>query len=239
MPHYALGNHVFVCLQGEHVVFLDVRKDRYFALEAAHTLELAALVRGWPISGTQADGAAPENPEPSTVLGLLLEKGLVTADGSSGKDATFASITPLNGELTAEASVDLPKMRAMELYRFISAALTASFILRFRSLDRVVERVRRRNLHRSAHAPPFHAERALQLVAQFASLRPFFFTAKDACLFEALALSEFLSAYGLFPNWVFGVQARPFAAHCWLQQHGFVFNDTVDHVGRFMPIMSV
>jgi len=239
MPQYALANHVFVCLQGEHVVFLDVRKDRYFALEAAQTVELAALVRGWPIGGAQADGVALENPEPSTVLGLLLEQELVTADGSSGKNATFESIPSLNGELTAEASADLPRMRAIDLYRFISAALTASFILRFRSLDRVVERVRCRNLRRSANAPPFHAEEALQLVAQFTSLRPFFFTAKDACLFEALALSEFLSAYGLFPNWVFGVQARPFAAHCWLQQHGFVFNDTVDHVGRFTPIMSI
>jgi hypothetical protein len=77
------------------------------------------------------------------------------------------------------------------------------------------------------------------LVTAFATLRPFFFAAKDACLFDALSLSEFLAGYGLFPNWVFGVQSRPFAAHCWLQLDGVVLNDTIDHVQRYTPIMVV
>ncbi len=50
MPHYALARHVFVCVQGEHVVFLDVRKDRYFALDGALTAGLGDLVAGWPIA---------------------------------------------------------------------------------------------------------------------------------------------------------------------------------------------
>jgi hypothetical protein len=43
----------------------------------------------------------------------------------------------------------------------------------------------------------------------------------------------------VFPRWVFGVQSRPFAAHCWLQLGGVVLNDTVDHVKRYTPIMVV
>jgi hypothetical protein len=78
-----------------------------------------------------------------------------------------------------------------------------------------------------------------ELVAAFAFLRPYFFAAKDACLFDALALSEFLAAYRIHPRWVFGVQARPFAAHCWLQLNGVVLNDTLDHVRRYAPIMIV
>ena len=54
MPQYLLAHHVFVCVQGEHVVFLDVRKDRYFALESARTAGLGSLVQGWPVSAPLA-----------------------------------------------------------------------------------------------------------------------------------------------------------------------------------------
>jgi hypothetical protein len=37
---------------------------------------------------------------------------------------------------------------------------------------------------------------------------------------------------------VFGVQARPFAAHCWVQKGEVVFNDTVEHVSGYTPIMT-
>jgi hypothetical protein len=52
-------------------------------------------------------------------------------------------------------------------------------------------------------------------------------------------LSEFLARHGIHPVWIFGVQARPFAAHCWLQLNGTVLNDTVDHVIGYTPIMAV
>jgi hypothetical protein len=54
-----------------------------------------------------------------------------------------------------------------------------------------------------------------------------------------LALSEFLALRDASARWVFGVQFAPFAAHCWLQQGDVVFNDNVEHVRRFTPIMVV
>jgi hypothetical protein len=52
-------------------------------------------------------------------------------------------------------------------------------------------------------------------------------------------LLEYLAWYRIFPTWVFGVQTRPFAAHCWLQHENIVLNDTVEHVTRYTPIMTV
>jgi hypothetical protein len=49
MARYALADHVFVCLNGEHLVLLDVKEDRYWALEAAQTAGLGSLVGGWPV----------------------------------------------------------------------------------------------------------------------------------------------------------------------------------------------
>jgi len=239
MPRYALASHVFVCLQGEHVIFLDVREDRYFALEAAKTRELGSLVRGWLVAATQAEKVSTPQEDSPAVLSLLLQKDLLTEDATAGKDATPVDVTPLKGEFAVEGHIDSPTVGPLAFCRFLVSAIRASCVLRFCSFERVVQRVRNRNARRGPHASRLDAEKAHRLVATFASLRPFFFTAKDACLFEALALSEFLAAHGMFPSWVFGVQARPFAAHCWLQQDGIVFNDTVDHVGRYTPIMSV
>jgi hypothetical protein len=241
MPQYALANHVFVCLQGEHVVFLDVRKDRYFALEAAKTSGIGAVIPGWPVrAAVEAELLPPtEEVAQSPVMALLLQKELLSGDSKRGKDATPVTVEPLIGELTSETYDGASSLDTASSCRFIVAALTASAALRWRKLESVVQRVRRRNEAHRPRAPSFDEAGAHQLVARFAALRPFFFTAKDACLFEALALSEFLAGHGLFPRWVFGVQARPFAAHCWLQQNGIVLNDTVEHVSRYTPIMSV
>jgi transglutaminase superfamily protein len=237
MPYYALAGHVFVCLQGEHVVFLDVRRDRYFALEARKTASLGTVVPGWPVSGLPRS-IEPSSDEPgSSILAVLLERGLLSTDERAGKSATPVCVERISTELSADSYPEPTRADIASVARFGASAISASCMLRLRGFARVVERVRRRNQRNAGHH--FDADRAHRLVATFALLRPFFFTAKDMCLFEALALSEFLARHELFPRWVFGVQARPFAAHCWLQHGATLVNDTCDHVGRYTPIMVV
>jgi hypothetical protein len=255
MLQYVLARHVFVCMQGEHVVFLDVRKDRYFALESARTAGLGYLVPGWPIPapvavdfvqhGAGSTASVPVLAEQldrgalSSVVALLLEKGILVIEARDGKHATPTTSEPIAGDLTADGLDDEPRIGARLFLRFATAAIRARLLLKYRTFETVVERVRvrgedARSIERSVSEREVH-----HLVGAFATLRPFFFTAKDACLFDALSLSEFLAGYGVFPHWVFGVQARPFAAHCWLQLGGLVLNDTVDHVKRYTPIMVV
>jgi Transglutaminase-like superfamily len=78
-----------------------------------------------------------------------------------------------------------------------------------------------------------------QLVDIFGRLRVFLFSHNEECLHDSLALLEFLARYRIFPGWVFGVRARPFVAHCWVQYEDIVFNDTVEHVAGYTPIMVV
>ena len=82
-------------------------------------------------------------------------------------------------------------------------------------------------------------ERARELVETFFKLRGFFFSSRSECLFDSLTLLNFLAHYGRTADWVFAVQARPFAAHCWVQLDDIVFNDTVEHVSGYTPIMVV
>jgi hypothetical protein len=250
MPQYVLARHVFVCVQGEHVVFLDVRKDRYFALEAARTAGLGHFVAGWPVPAPLAVDfvrhranstalALEENVDPgmlSGVIALLLDKGILTTDAEKGKPAEVTAISPPHGDLTADAADEKLIIGPRLFLRFVIAAIRARLLLKHIAFETVVERVRSRSTLASSAVTE---QKLAALVHVFATLRPFFFAAKDACLFDALSLSEFLAAYDVFPNWVFGVQSRPFAAHCWLQLDGLVLNDTLDHVQRYTPIMVV
>lgn len=254
MPQYLLAHHVFVCVQGEHVVFLDVRKDRYFALESAKTAGLGSLVPGWPVAASvdieysrrDTGSAAPAISEDlsesslSGVVSVLLEKGILVSPPTEGKQGDATVAEPLRGDLTADNFDDRPQLGLRLIVRFASSAVRARLLLKNRTFEAVVERTRRRAEYgRRTQATPISEAALHRLISSFAMLQPFFFNAKDACLFDALSLSEFLAGFGVFPNWVFGVQSRPFAAHCWLQLGGLVLNDTVDHVKRYTPILVV
>jgi hypothetical protein len=257
MPRYALARHVFVCMQGEHVVFLDVRNDRYFALESGKTAGLGEWVPGWPVLARGPEASANENsvrgdttiPGESNgdtvapVLSLLLEKGILTPASADGKEATPVVAHRALKDLAIDSMEEAPALGPAIVFRFLKAATVAALILKMRSFEYAVGRVRERNARSrdsaAGSAQEVDVSRIHQLVAVFATLRPFFFTAKDQCLFDALALSEFLAGFGIHPQWIFAVQARPFAAHCWLQQGDIVLNDTVEHVRRYAPIMVV
>src|SRR5262249_42953237 len=128
-----------------------------------------------------------------------------------------------------------------ELYRFLLAALRTSLQLRRKSLDRIINRERR--LKEKARSSPTNfaatAERLERCMATFLRLRPLIFTAHDRCLFDSLALKEFLRLHGIFPDLIFGVRSDPFSAHCWLQHREIVINDDPENVQDFTPIMVV
>jgi len=62
---------------------------------------------------------------------------------------------------------------------------------------------------------------------------------KPLCLPDSLALSAFLLRHGHRAQLVFGVEAHPFSAHCWVQQGPLVLNDALGHVELFRPILAV
>jgi len=238
MARYALADHVFVCLNGEHLVLLDLKEDRYWALEASQTAGLGALVGGWPVKAAdQPPAAEAPTSDTAAVIEVLRGRGLLTDTAPPGKDATpVSAIAPVR-ELAAEAE---PASRgAGSWVGFIAASAMAKIALRTWPFERVIRRVRRRKAALGARAVEVDIERARLLVAAFMRYRVFLFSSKNECLFDSLALLEYLARNGIHADWVFGVQTRPFAAHCWVQHGDIVFNDTVEHVSGYTPIMVV
>src|SRR5690349_5196052 len=95
MARYALAEHVFVCLNGEHLVLLDLRADRYWALEASQTAGLATLIAGWPVTatGTVAHENSSSDEETTAALEVLRSRDLLTEGIPPGKHAT--PVTPV------------------------------------------------------------------------------------------------------------------------------------------------
>jgi hypothetical protein len=239
MARYALAEHVFVCLNGEHLVLLDLKEDRYWALEASQTAGFGVLVGGWPVK--PADSAPSDQPpsaETAAAIEVLRGRGLLTDSVPPGKDATpVAAPVPVR-ELVSESEPPAGQ-RIGNWFAFFAASALAKIALRILPFERVIRRVRGRKARVGSIATQLDTERAAGLVEGFARYRVFLFSSKNECLYDSLALLEYLARYGIYADWVFGVQTRPFAAHCWVQHGDLVFNDTVEHVSGYTPIMVV
>jgi hypothetical protein len=119
---------------------------------------------------------------------------------------------------------------------FTIACARATYLLRFRTLEDVIAGVARR---KSRHATnPFDVPRAEKLILTFMRLR-LFFPRNYLCLYDSLALIEFLAYHKLFPTWVFGIKLEPWAAHCWVQQASFILNEDVEAAAGYSPVMAV
>jgi len=238
VARYCLANHVFVCRDEDYIVVLDVHEDRYFSLDAGRTAALAPFLTGWPASA--ADPGADTGPPIEEVVAPLLSQGWLLEGAAGGKNATPVSVVAPYTEVLGDPVDRRPRINLRAVMAFWAASVRARFLMRTQSFERVVRRVAARKAAAPGLGEPLvDIERARQLMEVFAYLRIFLFSHREECLRDSLAVLEFLAGYGIYPDWVFGVRARPFAAHCWVQHQGIVFNDTAEHAGGYVPIMAV
>lgn len=235
---YFIRRHVHCCEAGRQVIFLDLRRDKYLAIGPAQRRALSGQVDGWPAGSDDATTDPPQGwSEP--VLRSLLELGVLTANASQGKPATQPPIESVNELLVDDDLEPRICVRGAYLCRFVLACARAKFALRLRSLEHVVAAVRRRKARALQGDSMFDLSKNRELVAIFNRLRPFVFTARNACLFDSLALIEFLALHDNYPMWVIGVHTQPFTAHSWVQHNELSFNGPVEFLRRFTPILAV
>ena len=239
MARYGLAKHVFVCGDEEYVIVLDLRQDRYFTLDAHRTAALRPLLPGWPAPRTGGNSRAAPELAVDEAAAPLLRQGWLLELPAAAKEATPVHLPPPETELLSGASVENARIDARAVLTFVFASIFAKLALRLWRFERVIRRVARRKATQPVASVPLDIARVRQLVDVFARLRVFLFSHREKCLHDSLALLEFLARYGIFPGWVFGVRARPFVAHCWVQHDDIVFNDTVEHVAGYTPIMVV
>lgn len=233
---YHLPPHAFACLTGQHCVFLDLRRDRYFSVSRRQMEELAPWIRNFRLT-SGAPGPEAQPSDAATTLASELLAADVLREGPP---------TPWGMENTAcTAERDLDSMRTAEqdqklrgrIWRIVASLVYADCALRIFPIERIVNAVCKRKCSRSL-AGPMDWDKAAYLTTIFLKYRSLF--PRDyLCLFDSLALIRFLWHYDLYPDWVFGVQGEPFCAHCWVQAESIVLNDHLDNVADYTPIMTV
>jgi hypothetical protein len=242
---YFLAPHVYPCVTDDHVVLLDLQRDKYVGVGREEMASLAARVKGWPLGGmlsppeSGADLKAPDT-RADSLVNKMLAAGMLTTDASVGKEARPVEMPRPEDALVIDDLESRPEVTFRHVVRFLRASALAALSLRLRSIESVISVVSARKAARARRkSNQVDLEAARGAVAAFIRLRPLLFGAQDACLFDSLALIRFLSYYGIFPTCVIGVQTGPFGAHCWVQHEAIVFNDAPEYVRRFTPILTV
>lgn len=232
---YWLHKSVYACSTPDGVILLDLKRDDYIGIRGADANVLADLVFGWPGNQRGAGQHRTSSEECDRLLESMMREGLITLDAQSGRPATPAAVDPIS---LTPCSQDTNERRitARDLITFLVACATAAVELWVLPFERVVWNAQ----NRTATAPTADIScELLELVNVFARLRSYSYTAKDHCLFHALALKTFLARYGFSVQWVIGVSSAPFSAHSWVQVKDVVLDDSPEEVCSFTPILAV
>ncbi len=239
---YFLAPHAYASIHSNELFILDLKKDKYISIDLQSCVGLPEVIAGWPLApapvfDVAADIDAPLPQDAMSTLAALVERGLVVQNEMAA--ARDERIEALAVEREWGGDLSAPRIGLSDVSSFAKACALAKVRLRLHSLEYLVRRSLERNrAFRIATCDIGREEAVWEVIGKHAYLRPWFYSATDMCVFECLVLLEFLAQFHFSIDWVFGVRADPFAAHCWLQFGNCVVNDTIENVSRFSPIMN-
>jgi Transglutaminase-like superfamily len=246
-PHVALSAHVRACASGDQIILLDLRHNRYIGISGRQRWVLSGVVEGWPrpAGSPLALRACLPAREARTTAAIdaairpLLAQELLTVQVQ--ELPTSLSLQVAMEPLDAEALCEAVRPRWSQTLHAVRATASASWQLRYDSLQSIAKHLAalQLQLQKRPLRAPETADALRTSVAAFLRLRPLLFSAKDRCLHDSLALSQYLLRDGHPAIWVVGVRTHPFRAHSWVQSENLVLNDQPEHVRGFTPILAV
>ena len=205
------------CEVGGELVFLDLARDRYFALRGQDRAAFERLRAG--------------EPNDSDAMGRLVATGFLVRSGEPTKlDAASPHIPPEDLSAIADGP---PSLRMG-----FAAARALRWARRAMRPNRIAATVERMGNAKVRLGVP-GAEAALREAAASYAASRWMARTPPRCLVDALALDHILLTRGLGARLVFGVRLNPFAAHCWLQSPGAVLTGTAAEARNFTPILAV
>jgi hypothetical protein len=234
---YFLSKDCFVCKMGCYWIILSAKRDRYLCVAHAELASIGDQLHGWWTGG---DSVHPSAIDAGTdkLVESLTNNGIITRNPIIGKPFAESQYPAPDNRIEAPESASEP-VSVSRILRFLLACAKVDWQLRTQALSGTLAKIeRRRPRGESSSSATCNAPYTGTLVAAFQKLRPLY-PRSYLCLFDSLALLEFLAGYHILPRVVFGVVADPFQAHCWLQAGSTVINDELERVGRYKPILSV
>lgn len=216
-----LADGVTYCVVGGETIFLDLSADRYLACRR-HQHDAMHLIAEHEGAATDAIGS----------LDQLLHRGLIVNDPSRPTD-----VHPEKPQLATRSAVndDGVPTNPFLLIEALVHLHWAKRQLQSNSLRSVVSAIAKAKQSGDDRRRWRSDESAASLASSFRRTR-FIVDAKDRCLLRSIALARMLLRHRLRPTVVFGVRARPFVAHCWVQSGDTVLTDPIDEVQQYTAI---
>lgn len=221
---FSLRDHLHHCRASGRTIVLDIEADRYFALPP-----------GMDEAFRRAAGGEACSPDDVRVLQALVARGMLIEQAHSPDAASFVRIVTASRDVIASAS---PHPGPSMIMQVAAAQCIVAWRIRFRGLPAIIRDMESRKLAAGAGVAERHDDEYAGINAAFEALG-LVFRRSDRCLVRSLAFIWICLRRGFAPSLVFGVQASPFSAHCWVQQGDAVLNDTIENVRPFTPIMAV
>jgi hypothetical protein len=234
-PAYFFPAHVYVCAIQDQGFFLDLKRNDYLSVPLRELQSLSSFVHDWPAELSACAAPGDEAQRNSTIADLT-HNHLLSVRPSCGRRWESPPGPPASKVLLEHGISDYPPVFRTHLFSFLKAALVARYFLSVRSLYSMMCRIERRRARQVTARRSDDLPAMRHLVQLFKRLQPLLPPTETPCLVHSLTLLEFLAAYDHFPRLVFGVQAHPFSAHCWIQHDDVVLNSTLEHVLQFTPM---
>lgn len=237
VPTYSLAEHVLCCESGSQVVLLDRKKWEYRGIDVAQARVLTSLVQGLPVLSEPLGAADVADVSVAEELIQLMCRERLLTTRAIGKPTPVPILDqPSKSFFDNDCRPPPWTIQRRHCLVFAQACVVARIRLLL-GMGGVIRTVAKRKA-RASHTWTAHdLQRANQLTHMFYYMRPFVFTGANKCLFDSFALANFLARFELYPQWVFAVSTMPFSAHCWLQQGDTLFNDSIERVECYTPLM--
>jgi hypothetical protein len=233
-----LSKDCFVCKMGSYWIILSARRDRYLCVAHEELASIGGRLDGWQDQSLALNHPSSSEADANALIDSLSSNGIITDDPMLGKSFTESEYLAPDGQLEARETIVSSKIPFPLGARFFLACGATDWRLRTQSFSRTLARIIRCRRHADSSNVIYNAAYASRLVGLFNVLRPLY-PRSYLCLFDSLALLEFLAGCRVFPHVVFGVVADPFQAHCWVQEGSTILNDDLERVRRYKPILSV
>ncbi len=232
---FFLSTNCFVCRAQGYWIILDVMKDKYLCVAHDDLASIGDLLHGWQERRLDTKPCQPD-PNGTELVQALTSSGIITSRSEQGKPFVESDFPAAQHSIDGSHFDASAKVSLQCVAHFFLACARTDWHLRRTALFRALTGIAKRRGAPSIAI--YDAGGLLSLIAAFKALRPFY-PRRYLCLFDSLALFEFLASYRVFPHVVFGVIADPFEAHCWLQVGSTILNDDLERVVKFKPILSL
>ncbi|WP_083224804.1 lasso peptide biosynthesis B2 protein [Sphingomonas panacis] len=219
---YRLKEGLYHCIAGRNVIFLDLSRNRYFALPSTSTVTFRQLVarNGETVAGAEA------------ALSSLIDAGYLLEAADSDLSFKVLEIEAPAGD--AYSRNEVPH-RLWPLLVAVYSELRTSLRIRLFPLHSVFARsaISRRVIGRDEHERKTEVDLWVSAFERAALI----LGRSNRCLTRSLAMFSVLRARGVTANLVIGVRSEPFSAHAWVQYEGTVLNDTFGQINNYSPIL--